>query len=89
MADRAAEPTIKGEGYADMAVPQETPDRTLQKAERQYTVVGPRAVFGLEPGSTGALTLTEGEARALIEAGHLVPAEDGHSADNEEVADNG
>lgn len=48
---------------------------------RKYTVVGPRSVYGLEPGATGVLALTPDQERDLIEAGHiaLVANKPGHS----------
>lgn len=75
MAQSAVEPPKPVEPYADRARPGRTPDRTMQKVKRTYSVVGPKAVFGLEPGTTGELTLTEGEATTLIQAGHIVPTE--------------
>lgn len=41
-----------------------------------YRVVGDRAVFGIEPGTVGQLTMTESQRVSLIEAGHVVEADE-------------
>lgn len=41
---------------------------------RLYEVVGPHTVFGAAPGDVVELALTDGQANALIEAGHLALA---------------
>lgn len=78
---KAVQPPSAVDPYADAAVPAKQAQRTLQAPARAYTVVGPKNVFGLKPGETGDLELTEGQAQALIQAGHLARADDsGHSA---------
>lgn len=41
---------------------------------RLFEVVGPHTVFGAHPGDVVELGLTNGQANALIEAGHLAVA---------------
>lgn len=92
MPRRAAQPVpVEQDNYSDRARPQRTPDRKVTTTTGTYTVVSNKTVHGLKPGETGELTLTEGEQLALFQAGHLVPAdgEDGRSADNAEVNQNG
>lgn len=57
-ADRAAEPVA-------VPMPTEKPDL------RTYKVVGPKAVFDTEPGATFQRDLSEGQERALVDAGHI------------------
>lgn len=45
-----------------------------------YRIVSGRGVFGYEDGDLAELTLSEGEETALMEAGHVVPAEAPSSA---------
>jgi hypothetical protein len=66
------------------AEPAPQPNRSAKVDTKLYRVVGKRAVFGVEPGETVELALTEGQVRALIEAGHIAPANDGLSPENKE-----
>jgi len=76
MGEPAVQPTVVRKPYLERAKPQKTPDRREPMCKhKRFKVVGPKSVFGLEPNETGELCLTEGQAQALIEAGHLVPAE--------------
>lgn len=60
------------ERYTEMATPGRTPDRSRKVFCREYLVVGPKKVGGKKKGEVVSLTLTEGQASALIEAGHVV-----------------
>lgn len=77
---KANEPTVKREQYADKARLQKTPDRAPGTVTRTYTVVSKKTVHGMTLGESGELTLTFGEEAALIQAGHLVPVENGQNA---------
>jgi hypothetical protein len=60
------------ERYVESAHPGRTPDRSKKVFCREYLVVGPKVVGGKKKGEVVKLTLTEGQASALIEAGHVV-----------------
>lgn len=45
-----------------------------QPTDRLFTVVGPKRVGGAHKGQDVVLTVTDAQARHLIEAGHVVPA---------------
>lgn len=79
---KAVQPPTAVDPYADTARAAKDAQRTLQAPKRAYTVVGHKYVFGLKPGETGDLELTEGQAQALIQAGHLALADE--SADRPE-----
>lgn len=42
----------------------------------RYTVTGPNAVFGHEPGSTFEAAISEEQERQLVEGGHLAVQDD-------------
>ncbi len=74
MGRKAVQASVERSGYTTPAVPQETPDRSIQTAAKRYSVVGPHEVFGAKPGDVVELELTEGQAPALIDGGHLEEA---------------
>lgn len=50
--------------------------------EKEYKVVGPRAVFGYPPGQTATLNLTQEQETYYVNAGHLkVTAKKGGKTD--------
>lgn len=71
-ARKIVEPEVVRTSYVNPAIPGKTPDRTVETPKRVYTVVGPKSVHGLAPGTAGELEITEGQALALIQGGHLV-----------------
>lgn len=85
MARRAVQSNAERGGYSNAAIPGKTPDRTVETPKRVYTVVGPKSVHGLDPGTTGELEITEGQALALIQGGHLV--EGGQTSKGAETSD--
>lgn len=58
------------------AAPADQPELAAAPVSKRYEVVGPHEVFGTEPGSVVELALTEGEERALVDAGHLSLADE-------------
>ena len=52
---------------------------------RRYKVVGSKAVYGIQPGETGLLTLTNDQASDLIEAGHIKPQPEPGQSPNQKV----
>lgn len=73
--------------------PADQPRRSLrvrrqEPTERNYEVIGPKAVGGKTRGERVTLALTDAQERALIEGGHVRPASDRPSvADKEEASD--
>lgn len=60
---------------ARRARPGKRPDRSIPMDSREYVVVGPRAVNGVEPGDTVNFPMTVDQARSLVQAGHIAIAE--------------
>jgi len=84
--------------YATPAVPQETPDRTVERPVRRVRVVGPKAVYGVAAGQVGDLELTDDQYRSLVRSGHIEdapetpvtndnPPDDGSPAENTKDGD--
>lgn len=64
--------------------------RRQEPTERNYEVIGPKAVGGKTKGERVTLALTDAQERALIEAGHVKPAPEMDRpsvADKEEASD--
>lgn len=56
---------------------------------RKYKVVGPKAVYELQPGATGMLSLTPDQESHLIESGHIVRVANGPKPESKKEIQNG
>lgn len=84
MTEKAVEPTVERTGYTEHAVPQKTPDRSVETSKKRYRVIGTRQVYEYDPGEVVELELTEGQERTLINSGHLEEVPDEPAVDKEE-----